>query len=428
MNILSITAQKPHSTGSGTYLTELVRSWDRAGHRQAVVCGIYPDDDVDFPAGVSCYPVFFTDTQAKGASADTLFCKCKASAPVISALPFPVTGMSDIMPYTSTRYRDLTDSMISQMEDAFIGAVQRAVDDLDPDIILCHHLFLLTAMVRNHFPDRKVYGLSHGSDLRQAISCPDLKDRIAEDIGSLDRVFALHEKQAEKIAQLYPACDGSITVIGTGYNSVRFNDEGRIPREELTAGSDGRLPVRISYAGKMSAAKGIPEFLSVLSDLPSVLPDTEIEVTLAGGCREEPVQKLLDSLPSFVDWVGQIPQEELAGVLRSSDIFVLPSFYEGLPLVIVEAMASGAVPVCTDLPGVRPWVEANVADHNVRFIPMPEMAGVDEPTDAGREKFKSDLKEILTDLIKGIDSGRLPVSVPDTSSITWDAVAARITA
>ena len=52
MRILSITAQKPHSTGSGTYMTELVRSWARAGHSQAVVCGIYPDDTVDFPEGV----------------------------------------------------------------------------------------------------------------------------------------------------------------------------------------------------------------------------------------------------------------------------------------------------------------------------------------------------------------------------------------
>ena len=78
MNILSITAQKPHSTGSGTYLTELVRSWDRAGHRQAVVCGIYPEDSIDFPDGVSCYPVFFTDTAASKnpATADTLFCSC----------------------------------------------------------------------------------------------------------------------------------------------------------------------------------------------------------------------------------------------------------------------------------------------------------------------------------------------------------------
>ena len=61
MKILSITAQKPHSTGSGTYMTELVRAFDRMGHSQAVVCGIFPDDPVEFPAGVSCYPVFFAD-------------------------------------------------------------------------------------------------------------------------------------------------------------------------------------------------------------------------------------------------------------------------------------------------------------------------------------------------------------------------------
>ena len=40
MKILSITAQKPHSTGSGVYLTELVNAFDRLGHSQAVSAGI----------------------------------------------------------------------------------------------------------------------------------------------------------------------------------------------------------------------------------------------------------------------------------------------------------------------------------------------------------------------------------------------------
>ena len=39
MKILSITAQKPHSTGSGVYLTELVNAFDRLGHSQAVIAG-----------------------------------------------------------------------------------------------------------------------------------------------------------------------------------------------------------------------------------------------------------------------------------------------------------------------------------------------------------------------------------------------------
>ena len=107
MRILSITAQKPHSTGSGTYLTELVCSWARAGHEQAVVCGIYPDDTIDFPEGVACYPVFFTDTAASRAAASPTADKTTFSHVAgdsgTAVLPFPICGMSDVMPYTSTR-------------------------------------------------------------------------------------------------------------------------------------------------------------------------------------------------------------------------------------------------------------------------------------------------------------------------------------
>ena len=41
MKILSITAQKPNSTGSGVYLTEVVRQFAKEGHEQAVVAGVY---------------------------------------------------------------------------------------------------------------------------------------------------------------------------------------------------------------------------------------------------------------------------------------------------------------------------------------------------------------------------------------------------
>ena len=194
MKILSITAQKPHSTGSGTYMTELVRAFDRMGHSQAVVCGIFPDDVVEFPDGVSCYPVFFTDKKA-----DLLAAPCKAAKARFSALPFPVVGMSDIMPYTSTRYRDLTPDMIAQFEAAFIDAVSKAIAELDPDLIICHHLFLLTALVRKHFPDRRIAGISHGTDLRQMINCDNLREIVRPYIKELDAALALHAEQRTQI-------------------------------------------------------------------------------------------------------------------------------------------------------------------------------------------------------------------------------------
>lgn len=41
MKILTITAQKPHSTGSGFYLTEMVKGFATLGHEQAVLAGVY---------------------------------------------------------------------------------------------------------------------------------------------------------------------------------------------------------------------------------------------------------------------------------------------------------------------------------------------------------------------------------------------------
>lgn len=401
MKILSITAQKPHSTGSGTYLTELVRSFDRMGHVQAVVCGIYPDDEVSFPEGVSCYPVYFVGKGEQG------------------NIHYPIVGMSDIMPYESTRYRDLTPEMITEFEHEFIEAVDKAVDNLDPDLIICHHLFLLTALVRKHFPDRKIFGISHGTDLRQVINCPALAELVKPEVARLDMALALHEEQAGQIMELFGMDPVHVKVIGSGYNDRLFNTEGRQSYEDDD-------PVRLCYAGKISRPKGVPEMLEALASLASDPEVPEFRLAMAGGCQDEALKGSLDALPPYINYLGQIPQDMLAEVLRSSDVFVLPSFFEGLPLVLIEAMASGAVPVSTDLPGVREWIDSNVKDPNVRYVPMPEMKSIDEPEDNSRAEFTRNLASAIGSAIRDIKSGGASAPLPDTSSITWDSVASKL--
>ena len=74
MRILSVTAQKVDSTGSGVYLTELVRGFAKAGHQQAVICGTTWQDRICLPEGVAVYPVYYNTEE----------------------LPFPICGMSDM--------------------------------------------------------------------------------------------------------------------------------------------------------------------------------------------------------------------------------------------------------------------------------------------------------------------------------------------
>ena len=59
MKILSITAQKPCSTGSGVYLTELVRAWHNAGHEQIVVAGVASGEEDKLPVDVELDMVCF---------------------------------------------------------------------------------------------------------------------------------------------------------------------------------------------------------------------------------------------------------------------------------------------------------------------------------------------------------------------------------
>lgn len=401
MKILSITAQKPHSTGSGTYLTELVNSFHRSGHKQAVVCGVFREDDVHFPEGVNSYPVYYSHKVNPDKDAD---------------LPFPVIGMSDVMPYESTRYCDLTTEAIDAFESSFMKSVSKAVEDLDPDLILCHHLFLLTSIVRKNFPDRKIFGMCHGSDLRQVINCEHLRDMICPQIHKLDHIFALQDSQRSKISELFDIEASKITAVGSGYNSELFNSNGRILHKPDS-------PVRICYAGKMSEAKGVPELLSVLEELAHYKSIPDFSALLAGGCTGDEIRLTIENASPCIVWLGQIPQAELANTFRKSDIFVLPSYYEGLGLVLIEAMACGLRCISTDLPGIRDWINTNVKDPAVRYIPMPELASVDEPTESGREKFKSDLKILLTEAIEECHKyGELRVH-PDLSKLSWDYVA-----
>ena len=97
MRILCISAQKPDSTGSGVYLAETVASLAAAGHQVAVIAGIDKDDFPQLAPGVEFLPVRFRTPE----------------------LPFPVCGMSDVMPYEATRYRDMTPEMVQAFRSVF---------------------------------------------------------------------------------------------------------------------------------------------------------------------------------------------------------------------------------------------------------------------------------------------------------------------
>lgn len=396
MKILSITAQKPNSTGSGIYLTELVKKYAAKGHKQAVVAGVCKEDVVELPEGVSFYPVYFDSAK----------------------LPFPIVGMSDEMPYPSTRYCDMTLEMTKQFEEAFLEVIGCAVEELKPDVILCHHLYYLTALVREYFPRHKVYGFCHNTDLRQMRKTDLKRSYIREQIRKLDRIFVPQKAQETGVQEIYGAEISKITQVGMGYNSEIFRRGGEKVKDGVT---------RLVFAGKIAEKKGVMSLLRSLTLLADAAGEEQVSVeqlklSLAGSTGNaeeyETIRKLAEKCPYEVEFLGRLTQLELAKVYHRSDIFVLPSFFEGIPLVVIEALACGNRVVMTDLPGIREWLESVAPGADMQYVKLPKMRNTDEPVPETLPEFEIRLMEALRMSIKQKET-----KLTDVSGISWEKIA-----
>lgn len=395
---MTITAQKPHSTGSGFYLTEMVKGFAALGHEQAVLAGVYREDTVDFPAGTVFYPVHFKTEE----------------------LPFPIAGMSDEMPYESTIYGQMNEEMLERFKASFASSIRKAAEEFRPDLVICHHLYLVTSIAREVLPGCRVCGFCHNTDLRQMKKIPLEREYIRTQIPKLDAVYALHEEQKKEIMEIYPVEEAKITVVGSGYNASVFH---RLSQPEVSEEKSDKHSYRIIYVGKIAEKKGVESLVRSLQYLH--MNTDELEVDLVGGTgNHEEYQRILRLAEESrypVHLLGRLSQADLVASYNRSDLFVLASYSEGLPLTIIEAMACGCKVIVTDLPGIRPWVSANVENAPILYLEPPEMVNTDDPVSDSLEKFEKRLAQLIE------ESRKMPYQgVPDLSRISWENICRKV--
>ena len=114
--------------------------------------------------------------------------------------------------------------------------------------------------------------------------------------------------------------------------------------------------------------------------------------------------------------------------MRRCDIFALPSFFEGLPLVLLEALACGCRIVTTDLPGARELF-AEPHPHMVRMVELPRLETVDRPYKADEPLLENRLAEALEKSILHVMEGVRPDEEyirRITEPFTWEKIFLRI--
>lgn len=129
-------------------------------------------------------------------------------------------------------------------------------------------------------------------------------------------------------------------------------------------------PARVGALGRLTQQKG---FDVLLAALPTVLAERDVELVIVGeGELRADLERRATGLP--VRLPGALPGGAgVADFLRSLDLFVMPSRYEGLPNAVLEAMACGVPVVATDVAGMREAVGPDL-----------DLVAADDPNALGR--------------------------------------------
>ncbi|NJO78099.1 MAG: glycosyltransferase [Cyanobacteria bacterium RM1_2_2] len=123
---------------------------------------------------------------------------------------------------------------------------------------------------------------------------------------------------------------------------------------------------RLLYTGRLAAVKGLPILLESLVNIKATHPDVLLTVVGDGADRAQLEQTTAQlGLTENVNFVGYQSQAKVREYMQETDVFVLPSFAEGVPVSLMEAMAAGVPVVTTQIAGVSELVENGVSGYLV---------------------------------------------------------------
>jgi glycosyltransferase involved in cell wall biosynthesis len=395
--VLHILSQRPSHTGSGITLDALVRGAAARGWEQAVLVGV-PEGEPTPEVG--------------GLPDGSVRCLRFGGDP----LPFPVPGMSDVMPYESSRFRDLDEDRLRAYLGAWAVGIDKAIEELRPTLIHSHHIWLVSSIIKDVAPWMPVVTHCHGTGFRQMILCPHLARGVADGCGRNERFASLHAEQADMICATLRVDRARVHVVGAGYRDDIFNANGRA----------GAPPPSIVYVGKYSRAKGLPFLLDAFERVRSSRPEAILHVAGDGSGPEADELRARMRRTDGVILHGMLSQRELAGLMRTCTLCALPSFFEGLPLVLVEALACGCRVVATELPGVRHELAPRF-ESALHRVPVPMLIGVDTPVEDALPGFVGDLASAIAAALDAppLDP-RAPSIAAALSGFTWASVFERV--
>ena len=230
-------------------------------------------------------------------------------------------------------------------------AAARAIERLiaggfDFDLIDAHYLYpdgVSAAMLARKFK-KPVVLTARGTDVNVIAKMPGPGRMVMDALNVADGVVTVSAALRDALIGL-GADSSKITVIRNGVDTTLFRET---EREETRPkfGLEGRV---LASVGNLVSLKGHDLVIRALAEL----PNTSLIIAGGGPLRGD-LERLAKEtgVSDRVRFLGAVPQSELPGIYSAADALVLASSNEGLPNVIMEAIACGTPVIATKVGGI----------------------------------------------------------------------------
>jgi teichuronic acid biosynthesis glycosyltransferase TuaC len=176
-----------------------------------------------------------------------------------------------------------------------------------------------------------------------------LASRVIERADKVTAVSYALRSAAERIAR--PQQDIAVVYTGCDLDAFAFNEAARASvRAMLGIASESLVLIFIGY---LRRTKGLLELVDAFRLLYQGYPDLHLLIVGAGDDCEPVVARMAEvGVGDRVHFAGARPHHEIPAWLSAADVLILPSWHEGLPNVVVEAMACERPVVATRVGGI----------------------------------------------------------------------------
>lgn len=261
-----------------------------------------------------------------------------------------MTGAASVLPI-SANIRIISLGMSSKLD--AVGALLRLgrlIRDMRPDVVHSHmfHANILARLVRLAVPVRRLISTAHSSNEGGALRM--LAYRLTDSLADISTNVS--DEAVEAFIAAKAVRSGRMVAVynGIAIDSFAFNALARARiRQALSIDHGCQL---ILAVGRLHEAKDYPNLFHALALLSA--SGLIYQLCIAGdGPLKADLQALaaLLGIAKHVRFLGI--RSDVADLMSAADIFVLPSAWEGFPVVVMEAMANGRVLVATDCGGIR---------------------------------------------------------------------------